>query len=268
MTAKVTMLILSCDKFSDLWSGHVALLEQNWGDRNMKTYIVSDIQNEMKLPGVEVICAGENVEWSDRLRYALKFVDSEYVFVTLDDYYLIKRVNNQQMEELVSLMDRANVDYIRLFPRPKRASKEVFQSIKKIRRVDTSCDYSVNLYSGFWKKAFLESCIRTPQNAWRFEVSLHKRAMEYNATCLVSARGEFKILDVVRKGKLLRKASRYFKKHPGLYEGSRETNTLSYETKLTIQQMVSRHVPRKVQRWLKAVLTKRGMQFYSDQADE
>lgn len=268
MTEKVTMLIMSCDKFSDLWSGHVSLLEQNWCDRNMNTYIVSDLHNEMKLPNVDVLCAGEDVEWSDRLHYALKHVNTEYVFVTLDDYYLIKKVNNQQMENLVSLMERENIDYIRLFPRPKRATKEVFKGHKKIRRIDTACDYSVNLYSGFWKKTFLESCIRTPQNAWRFEVSLHKRAMEYGANCLVSNRGEFKILDVVRKGKLLRKASRYFKKHPEVYTGSRETNSLNYEVKLTIQQVVSRHLPRPIHRWLKSVLTKRGMKFYSDQVDE
>lgn len=268
MIANVTMLIMSCDKFSDLWTGHARLLERNWGDRNMKTYIVSDRQSEIKLPGVEVICAGEDVEWSERLRYALQYVNTEYVFVTLDDYYLIKAVNNQQMENLVSLMYQEKVDYIRLFPRPKRATKETFKGLKNIKRIDTSCDYSVNLYAGIWKKEFLSSCIRNPMNAWKFEVSLHRRAVEYGAMCLVSNRGEFEILDVVRKGKLLRRASRYFKKHPGIYTGNRGTNSLRYETKLSIQQFFSRHLPRKMYRWMKALLTKSGMKFYSDQVDE
>lgn len=33
MKKNMTMLILSCDKFSDLWDGHIKLLEKNWPDQ-------------------------------------------------------------------------------------------------------------------------------------------------------------------------------------------------------------------------------------------
>ena len=267
MSKNMTMLILSCDKFSDLWDGHIKLLEENWPDRDMETFLITDAPTDKCYPGIQVVNAGADVEWSDRLAYALKQVKTDYVFITLDDYFLIKKVDDQRIVELLEMMEKENVDYVRLFLRPKRATREELEGYSGIYKIDTSCDYSVNLYSGLWKKNFMESCVRIPLNAWKFEVSLHKRAEEYNANCVVSLRNEFQILDVVRKGKLLHKSATYFKKHPDLYKGERGTNTWEYEIKLSIQQFVSRHLPWGLHQWLKRFLTKHGMKFYSDEAE-
>ena len=268
MKKNLTMLILSCDKFSDLWDGHIKLLEKNWPDRDIKTIIVTDKASEKSYPGVQILAAGTDVEWSDRLAYALRFVSTDYVFITLDDYFLIKKVNDQSIVELIQMMEKENVDYVRLFPRPKAATREELTGYKGIRKVDVSCHYSVNLYSGIWKKDFVESTVKTPKNAWQFEVLLRRRAEEYGATCVVSLRNEFQILDVVRKGKLLHKSAAYFKKHPGIYEGNREVNTWEYEIKLTIQQQVARHMPRPIKRKAKSFMVKRGHRYYSDEAEE
>ena len=267
MSKNMTMLILSCDKFSDLWDGHIKLLEQNWPDRDMETYIVTDAPANKSYPKVQIINAGTDAEWSDRLAYALKHVDTDFVFITLDDYYLIKKVDDKSIVALLEMMEKENIDYVRLFPRPKRATREELPGYKGIRNIDITCNYSVNLYSGLWKKAFIESTVKMPKNAWQFEVLLHKRAEEYGANCVVSQRNEFKILDVVRKGKLLHKSAAYFKRHPGIYEGSREVNTWEYEIKLTIQQQVARHLPRVLHQRVKRIMTRAGMHFYSDEAE-
>lgn len=263
----MTMLILSCDKFSDLWDGHIKLLEQNWPNRDMKTYIVTDSPSSKSYPGIEILSAGTEVEWSDRLAYALKHVDTDYVFITLDDYFLIKKVDDQSIAALMEMMEKENIDYVRLFPRPKKATMEELRGYKKVHKVDISRNYSVNLYSGLWNKDFLKSALRIPLNAWKFEVSLHKRAEEYKANCVVSLRNEFQILDVVRKGKLLHKSAAYFRRHPGIYEGNREINTWEYEIKLTIQQQVARHLPDWAHKRVKAFMIKRGHTYFSDQAE-
>lgn len=267
MSKNMTMLILSCDKFSDLWDGHIKLLEQNWPDRDMETIIVTDAPTEKSYPDIQIINAGSDVEWSDRLAFALKQVKTDYVFITLDDYFLIKKVDDKSIVDLMNMMEKEKIDYVRLFPRPKQATCEELLGYPQIRKVDISRTYSVNLYSALWKKAFIESTVRMPKNAWQFEVFLHKRAEEYGANCVVSLRGEFLILDVVRKGKLLHKSAAYFNRHPGIYNGTRETNTWWYEIKLTIQQLVSRHLPRGMQRLVKRIMTKAGMHFYSDEVE-
>ncbi len=263
----MTMLILSCDKFSDLWDGQIKLLEQNWPDRNMKTYIITDSSSNKNYPGVEILSAGADVEWSDRLAYALKYVDTDYVFITLDDYFLIKKVNDQSIASLIEMMEKENIDYVRLYPKPERATKEELQGYSGVFQVDTNIQYSVNLYSGVWKKSFLKSTCKKPKTAWQYEVSLSKCARDYAAMCVVSSRNEFIILDVVRKGKLLHKAAKYFRMHPGIYEGNRQINTWKYEMTLGFQILMADHLPLWAHKPAKRIMNLFGKSFYTDVAE-
>ena len=261
---KATMLILSCDKFSDLWDGHVKQLEEYWPDRGMDTYIVTDKQADKQYENVKIFSAGDSAEWSDRLYKMLETVKTEYVFITLDDYFLIRPVSSEKILNLVGMMDSCGFDYVRLFKRPTRATREPIPGYEKAFYVDSSCNYSVNLYSGIWKTEFLKSCVAEPLNPWQFEVSLPRKACAYGAKCAVSNNDDFVILDVVRKGKLLHSSYNYFRKHPGIYNGNRELNTWGYEIRLGIKTFVGRHAPRPLYRAIKKVMRKFGYQFFSE----
>ncbi|MBO4219615.1 MAG: hypothetical protein J5933_01660 [Clostridia bacterium] len=261
---RMTMLILSCDKYSDLWPGQIKLLDTNWPDREMKTYIVTDRESEQKFDSVGIIVAGADLEWSERLAAALSKVDTPYVFITLDDYYLTRRVSTDAISGLADLMEKESIDYIRMYPRPKRATRDKIKGYKKIRWFDVSSTYGVNLYPAVWKRDFLEYTLSKKLNAWQFEVSLTQSAVAYGAKGAVSANREYRILDVVRKGKILHSANAYFKKHPGIYEGDRELQTWSFEIRLQIQMMISRHTRGKLKQIIKSFMRKRGYKFYSD----
>ena len=263
---QMTILILSCDKFSDLWDGQIKQLEKNWPDRDMETFVVTDAPTDRHYEGIRILSAGTEPEWSDRLAFALREVKTPYVFLTLDDYFLIEPVSTAQIETLVETMEAQKLDYLRLFPRPKSATLEELPGCKGIRRVDTTKNYSVNLYAGIWKREFAEYTVAKPLNAWRFEVSLPKRALDYGASCAVCTDKVYQILDVVRKGKLLHKSAAYFRKHPGIYEGDRETNTWSFEAKLWCKTMAGRHAPKPVKNALKKFLRKRGHTFFTDES--
>lgn len=260
---KVTCLIFSCDKFSDLWDGNIKLFNENWPNRDFETYIVTDKITDKLIPGIGIIAAGANMEWSDRLKYALQYVKTEYVFVTLDDYFLIKKVDNNKMDSYLSLMINGGYDYLRFYPRPKRATRKELSDYKGVYHVDTSCNYSVNLYSCFWTKKFLEYTVRDPKNAWMFEISLSQQAVQYGAKCLCSYNDDYVILDVVRKGKILHKANRYFKKHPGIYQGNRELQSWKYEAKLWVKTMFARYTPNFLIQPFRSIFVKTGGQSFT-----
>jgi len=259
---KVTMLILSCEKFSDLWDAHIELLEKNWSDRNIETYIITDCSHEVNYKNVKIICAGEGKEFSERLAVAMEKISTDYIFITLDDYFLIKPVSNQKIINAIQVMDDEKLDYLRLFKRPKKAKGKRIKSYKNINRIINDYRYSVNLYAGIWKKEFLVKTIRDKRDPWRFEISLHKIATELGANCAVSANKEFEILDVVRKGKILNKPYRYFKKH-GYYYGNREKLSALSEFKLNIRTWGSRHMPRFIVNMARNFMIKRGHHYYS-----
>ena len=264
---KITYLILSCDKFSDLWDANLKMLRSNWPDRTFETFIVTDKETDRTFPDANIIAAGSNLEWSDRLKYALQYVKTDYLFLTLDDYFLVEKVDYKRIEHLVSIMEKDDYSYIRLFKNPKKATGDKVQNEEDLYYINNEVNYSVNLYSGLWSKHFFSYCLKEPRTAWMFEVTLHESAIEYGAHCLVSYSDDYKILDVVRKGKILRSAARYFKKHPGIYDGNREVQSLSYEVKLFIKTFVQEHTPAFLFKFLRKVYVKLGGQSFTYQYD-
>ncbi len=259
---KMTMFIFSCEKFSDLWDAHIELLEKNWQDRGMDTYIVTDSPHQAEYKNVTVMSCGENKEFSERLDYALKQIDTEYVFVTLDDYFLINPVSNDKIANLIDMMDKENLDYVRLFPHPKKANGEKMSQYGKVNKIVNNSPYSVNLYVGIWRKSFFEKTVLNLRDIWHYEVSLSKIATELDAKCAVSNNKEFVILDVVRKGKILNKANRFFKKY-GYYHGNREVQSKWYEFRLTVRTLGVRYAPEFVVNLARKFMMKLGYHYFS-----
>ena len=262
LTNRMTLLIHSCDAYSDLWDGQVALLERNWTDRNVRTIILTDENtNKHEYKDMDILCAGPKKELTDRLSFALQQIDTEYVFVTLDDYYLLEPVNNDRIEYLLNQMDNQNLDYIRLFPAPKSKDR-IGDGLYKIHYEEKKSSYYVNLYAGIWRKSFMEQTLGKTMTAWEYEVSLTPLARKLQTPCAMTYGEEYIFLDVVRKGKLLHKAYRYFKKDP-VYKGSRAVISRREEYKLVFKTFLNRVFPRKVTQKLKRFMIKRGKTFYS-----
>lgn len=258
---RLTLLIHSCDKFSDLWDAHAHLLNKNWADRNVRTLLVSDKQVEKKLDNIELHFAGEGTELSERTEYAVKLINTEYILITLDDYFVVNSIDSTQINRLLDIMDAEQLDYIRLFNNPNSHKK--FKNYKKTYEISLDSNYQVNLYQGIWRKTFVEKTIGKKMNAWQYEVSLTGIAKELNAKCALSKGKEFEILDVVRKGKLLHKANRYLKKN-NLYQGPRQVISYREEIRIFIFSTGKKILPKWLAIKVKEYLRKRGHQFYSE----
>lgn len=263
---KLTLVIHTCDKFSDLWDGHISLLNKNWSDREIKTLLVTDKQTDRVFDGVDIIAAGDDFELSKRISAMLPYIETEYVLVTLDDYFPVNPIESEKIEALVNAMDKEKLNYIRLFKRPN--SKLKIEGYDNLYRIDLNSKkdyhYQVNMYAGIWRKRFIEQTVREEKNAWDYELSLTKIAREENLKCAMSKGHEFDTLDVVRKGQLLHKSAAYFKKNPGLYSGNRTVISRKTEIILGVRTFIKDVTPQSFVDFLKGVMRKFGMKFYSD----
>lgn len=258
---RVTLLIHSCDKFSDLWDAHTKLLNENWADRDIHTLLVSDKSNDKTLKRVDVCFAGEGKELSERTAYALSYINTEYVIITLDDYFPIHVIDSKKIERLIDIMDEEGLDYIRMFNAPN--SNKKFKDYNNLYEISLKTEYDVNLYQSIWRKSFVEKTIGEPMNAWQYEVSLTKIARNIGAKCVISKGKEMVLLDVVRKGKLLHKANRYLKKH-NLYYGNREVISYKEEFRIFVWTLGKTILPKWIAIRVKNIMRKRGYKFFSE----
>ncbi len=269
LAQKLTLVIHSCEKFSDLWDAHAYLLNKNWHDRPCRTLLVTDEPSTREFDGIEVFSAGAGKELSARIAAVLPSIETEYVLVTLDDYFPIFPIQTERIEKLICAMERENLDYIRLFKRPN--SKKRIPGYDTLYEVELNgkrdVHYQVNLYAGIWRKSFIEKTVEKERDPWNYELSLTRIARRDGLKCAMSKGGEFPILDVVRKGKLLHKANRYLKKHD-LYHGPRTVISRKEEWRIGVLTFIKDHTPQSFVDWGKGILRKRGMHFYSDSCME
>ena len=263
---KITLIINSCAGYSDLWEGNIKLLERNWKDRDVRTVLLTDEETDAGFGGIEIFSAGKGLSSPDIIEKFLPTVTTEYIFFTLDDYYLIEPVDSEKILALIDIMDKEKIDYIRLFDLPK--SKIKYKGYDSLYRIDLDSKkdtkYQVNLYPSIWRKSFFEKTVPTEENVWNYETSLTRIARETGAVCAMTRGSEYVILDVVRKGKLLGRAIKYFEKNPDLYHGDRKPLGSFEETKIRFMLFLKSVFPQSVIDVMKSVPRIFGMKYYSD----
>lgn len=263
--SKMTVLISSCDKFSDIWKAQVALMNKYWPNRSCRTIILTDTnKNGISFPDVDIIEVGEGAEIIERMQEAVKHIDTEYVFLTLDDYMLCDFVKNDLIKEHINKMEEEDISYLRYYLRPKPKRKQKIKGEKGFYRCDLENNYQVNLYPSLWKRTFLENTLSFDiDNIWHYEVALTAIAKANDARCLISLNKEYSFVDTVRKGKFLHKGYRFLKKE-GLYDSDRKINTWRYEISLAIRTAIMRHAPGFIRKLVKKIGRKQGKVQFSD----
>ena len=158
MENNFSIIISTCDKFSDLWDAHILLLNQNWEDRNVETFLVTDKPTDRTFENVTVVAAGEGREITERLKVVLPLIKTEYVLFTLDDYFLTEKISTQALNEDIQIMEKHQIDYLRLFVMTMKSlrNRKAKELEKGIFLLDNHAgDYIVSLYAGIWRKDFM-----------------------------------------------------------------------------------------------------------------
>ena len=262
MVGNLSVLISSCDKFSDLWNENINAYRKHWKNNKCETFLVTDKNSNWSKKGITLVVAEGQNDFPLRIKHALNQIKTQYVLVTLDDYFLIDDVSNDKLSYLVKRMEKEKIQYLSLYNR-RITKKSKYQPIENLNNIDLQKKYALNLYPAIWDVDFLKRTIKDNMSPWLYELSLTKTALEEDAKCMASLAGTFDILDVVRKGKVLHKAQRYFKKN-NINIGNRSSISYFTEIKLFILDVISWYTPRWLFKIIKKLARKCGMTFYSE----
>lgn len=92
----VSVLVMSCDAYSDVWQPFYVLYNKYW-QPPYKTYICSetiacDYFTTIKTQG----------SWTKRVREALEQIDSEYIIFMLEDYFIRDYVDQDRINKILA----------------------------------------------------------------------------------------------------------------------------------------------------------------------
>jgi len=173
--SKFAILIVSCDKYSDLWNPFFKLFFRFWSDCPFNVYLLSNYKIT-NFPKVKTINIGSDLSWSDNLYKGLNLLKEDYIFLLLEDLFLIDFVNTNKIFNLFNLALNINANYLRIKPSPKPDKK--YNEL--IGVVSEGTLYRATSAVCIWKKGVLLKLLKTNETAWDFEICGSARSDEYD----------------------------------------------------------------------------------------
>lgn len=175
---KLSIIVVSCDKYSDLWDDVFSLLDIHWKDRPYRTYLATDTK-PYEHDGVEVLHFGNIRQWMVCTRKAVENIDTPYVLFLMEDYFVINDIDTKVIEEDLKFMEENDADFINLHQKPYFLKEEDSHFVADtIRTIPNNTRYGLDTAGAIWRKDFfLEQLRREDGDAWRFEAILVNDSM-------------------------------------------------------------------------------------------
>lgn len=214
----LAILVLSCDKYSDLWDDFFNLKERFWSDCPYPCYLATDTLDYQR-DGVKLIHFGNIRTWSICARKALEQIEEPYVALFLEDAFIYKKIDTSIVASNLQFCIDHKSDFLTMERnRMEKALTPEDQVTPHIWRIYRHRKYGIDTSAAIWKKNFLMKELEKEDcNAWQFEVNYCKEAESeegLQGNIFFDDRQPFNIspVEVVRVGKLNPLALRFFKK--------------------------------------------------------
>ena len=170
---KCSILVLSCDAYSDLWTPFFTLLASEWPDCPFPIFLGSGQGIECP-QNVISLKSSAGRDWSQCLLDYLKMISSEYVLLMLDDFFLRAKVDTNKIQYCLAFAISTGAQQVRLVPRPPPQIR--IEGERLIGSCSPGTRYRVCTQAAIWKKSALANLVRAGETAWQFERNATTRA--------------------------------------------------------------------------------------------
>jgi len=208
---RLTVLVMSCDKYSDLWNPMSDFLRLFWADCPYEIVL----STETKMPKEGAVFTrtvhSKRPAWSGRVLDSLAGMDTPYVLFLLDDLWPGGKIDTCRLESLIDLMERDGIGDIHL--RKEGADQKDYDKDADFRLYALNAPYRISASASLWNRNFLMSVMREEENAWDFERIGSFRDEGKRMPVLVCKESPFPIIDcaagAVERGKWEPKALQF-----------------------------------------------------------
>jgi hypothetical protein len=206
--SNLAFLILTCDKYKDLWSGYFHQFEKYY-DINIPVYFGTNelIPNNIS-PKIHLIRSGPDVSWGLSFINIISQIKEEYILVTLEDLYFCSHINHELMSKVQDIINGQELIRHLKYSGYIRGSEYPIPGVS-ILEADTP--YRVTL-CGIWQKNYLQSIIHPDENPWQFEIEGSVRTKMDDGFFALDE-PLFKTVNLVEKGFWIRKSIKWAIKH-------------------------------------------------------
>ena len=219
----VSFVLSSCDNYCDLWNPFFTQLKKYWTGFDYDIYLCTE-SIKFEYEGLRIHCplnVPKSNTWSENLMSLLSEINTEYIIFMLDDFWLKKAVNTEELAELLKIFDNdKNMGFLCLLHQPSStlsSSKDYPMLVEYPRKAR----YRITTQVGLWRKSYLLKILRNHESAWQFEIYGNKRSRRFPENTYVLSNKTDAIFDydsggVLYRGKFVEEYIEYFEEEEGI----------------------------------------------------
>jgi hypothetical protein len=181
MAIDTALLVVSCDRYRDLWVPFFTLLFRYWPDCPFPIFLGA---NDERFPDRRVVslAIGEDVDWSSNLRKMLALIPVAGILLLQEDFLIDRPVDTERIQKLIGYAVEKKAACLRLMPIPgPDRSCEDHPEVGEIRK---GADYRVSLQAAWWRKQSLAEVLKMGESPWQFERLGSRRSDKLSAPFL------------------------------------------------------------------------------------
>ena len=205
---EVSILVVSCDRYADLWEPFFQCFFKYWPDCPYPVYLGTNYRrfDDGRVASLDI---GKDVSYSDNLLAMLSRVDSPWVILWVEDRFLSHHVCSERISAVIEKAARFRAGYLKLIS----ASPLVNDHIEgeEFGEIPKGAKYRACITVGLWRKEVLERLLVPGETAWEIERNGSRRSALFPERFLAYGRKfrcEAAIRDrhILMKGNILRDA--------------------------------------------------------------
>ena len=205
------ILVVSFDKYSDLWPLWLHYFSKHWPDCRYKVYLGSNAKT-LENPRITPLMIGEDRDYSRNLLTMLDRVPEKWILLWLDDLLLTADVDDQHLARLIALAQNQGAAYMKPADIPPFAHGPA-----DLGDLPPGIRYRLSLTIALWQKDVLRKIINPGENAWDLERIGSDRSAVFgepflSLTTKSRRRAPIRVVNAVIKGRWTRPAARILRK--------------------------------------------------------
>lgn len=163
---KISVLVLSCDSYSDVWGPFFTLFFRYW-KCPYQVYVTAETE-QCLIPEVKTInCDGPT--WTDRIRAAVEQIDTEYVICMCEDFFFRRSVRQSMIDDCLKYMEE-DPD-IACFNFEKEYGWFADSKYPYFGRKPARSAYRNSCQPSLWRKSILVELLSVSESPWEWEMS-------------------------------------------------------------------------------------------------
>jgi hypothetical protein len=163
-----SILVLSCDAYSDAWEPFFFFFFRFWPTCPFPLYLCA---NRLSFPDSRVRMihiADERTDWSTGFLYAVDQIPAPNVIVMMEDYFLSAPAQEQTIVDLIAYAKARNAGYLRFVPIPPPDEPCADQPL--LGEIRKGSKYRSANQAVWWRKTTLQHVLKAGEDPWEFEI--------------------------------------------------------------------------------------------------